>query len=224
MDAGARTGQAAAARPAGRLFIKICGCRRPEDAAAAAAAGADAVGMVLAPGFRRTVSLEEARRIRAAVPSGVLAVGVFVDQPAEEVEALAAAAGLDAVQLHGREDDACCRRLRARYVVLKAWDLVGPEPQEADWVLVEPRPGPGGGHGVAWDWGRVRLRRPRLPFLLAGGLDPGNVAEALAAARPHGVDVSSGVETDGAKDPRKMVAFCQAVRRWEDGGGAGGGL
>ncbi len=185
-----------------------------------AEAGADAFGLILAPGFRRTLTVEAAARLRLGAPPGLTAVGVFVGQPEDEVAAVAAAVGLDAVQLHGgRPADGL--GLRARYRLIRAWDLQGPEPDGADWLVLEPGARHGGGTGQAWDWSRVAAQRPRTPFLLAGGLTPETVAPACAAVRPDGVDVSSGVETDGRKDPAKIARFCEAARRWAHGEHAG---
>jgi len=188
------------------MWIKICGCRRPEDAAAAAASGADAFGLVLAPGFRRSLTVQEA---------ALLAVGIFVAQPVAEVAATAAAVGLDGLQLHGAGAEAVAHLLRGRYRILRAWDMQEPEPAGGDWLHLEPGARQGGGTGRAWDWSGLALRRPRRPFVLAGGLTPETAAGACAAAEPDGVDVSSGVETDGRKDPEKIARFCQAVRRWQ---------
>lgn len=198
------------------MWIKICGCRDPEDIAAAAAAGADAFGLILAPGFRRTLTVDEAARLRSVAPPGIEAVGVFVAQPPDEIAAAAQQVGLDAVQLHGVDPSL---PLRHRYRIVRAWDLEGAEPgrDEADWLLLEPGARRGGGTGRAWDWSRAALHRPRLPFALAGGLTPDTVAAACAATAPDGVDVSSGVETDGRKDPQKIARFCQAARRWAHG-------
>ena len=200
------------------MFIKICGCRRPEDVAAAAEAGADAVGINLVPGRRRSLAREAAARVRAAVPGGVLAAGIFLDQPLEEVLAWADALELDAVQLHGREPQEYVDRVRARYRVLRAWNLEPPRPA-ADWLLVEPGAGADGGSGEGWDWGRARGQGGGTPLVLAGGLTPENVAAACDRARPDGVDVASGVEVEGNKDPGRIARFCAAVRAWEAGQG-----
>lgn len=199
------------------MWIKICGCMRPEDAVAVGEAGADAFGMVLAPGFRRTLSAEQAARVRAAAPPSLMAVGIFVGQSADEVAAAAEAVGLDALQLHGDGADALYDRFRERYRIIRAWDMRGPEPTKADWLHLEPGAAMGGGTGRTWDWGLIADRPPQLPFVLAGGLMVDTVRAACEAARPHGVDVSSGVETDGRKDPDKIARFCAAVRRWQHG-------
>ncbi len=198
------------------MWIKICGCQRIEDVHAAAAAGANAFGLILAPGFGRTLTVEEAARLRANAPPGIEAVGIFVAQSPEQIAGVAEKVGLDALQLHGMDTPGA---LRHRYRIVRAWDMEGPQPEDADWLLIEPGARRGGGTGERWEWARVALRRPSLPFALAGGLTPETVAAACTAARPHGVDVSSGVETDGGKDPEKIARFCEAARRWANAHG-----
>jgi phosphoribosylanthranilate isomerase len=194
------------------VLIKICGLRDPAAVDAAVAAGADALGFNLVPGVRRRIAPELARSLGQRA-QGRLRVGVFRGQGAAEVVALAEAAGVDAVQVYERD---VALALRGRYRVFLAWDGRGPAPLDAaHWVLCDPG---GGGAGTPWDWSRVR----GLPVVLSGGLRPDNVAAALAAARPLGVDVSSGVETDGVKDPAKIGAFCAQVRGWVGDGVAAG--
>lgn len=195
------------------MFVKICSCRTPEAVDAAVAAGASAVGFIFVPSVRRFVDPLSARDLTARVPDGIWRVGVFLDQAPEEIAAVARAAAVDTVQLHGNEPPGVAAALRRQgWRVIQAWNGRGAMPQTADLVLVEPHAGQPGGRGQTWEWSSVR----DLPVLLSGGLTPGNVREALEAVRPFGVDVSSGVETDGAKDPDKIRAFCDAVRRWED--------
>ncbi len=202
------------------MFIKICGCRRPEDAAAAAAAGVSAVGLVLAPGFRRSLEPAAALQVRAAVPPGVWAVGVFVGQPLAAVRAAVEALALDAVQLHGEGGETVAAALRPICRVVRAWSGSGPPPEQADYVLAEPHADRGGGFGRPWDWSGAAAWGLPQPLILSGGLDPDNVVAACEAVRPWGVDVSSGVERDGVKDPGRMAAFCAAVRAWAQGHGA----
>lgn len=205
-----------------RLFVKICGVTDPEAALAAAAAGADAVGFVFHPPSRRYLTPAAAGALARLLGDGPARVGVFVDAPLGEVVAAARAAGLDWLQFHGRETPAYCRAARRRTGcrVIKALP-VGPDgpPRlpvwaegDADFFLLDA-PVPGGGR--PYDWSRARAASLPAPVLLAGGLTPENVAEALEAARPAGVDVSSGVETGGRKDPEKIRAFVARVRRWE---------
>lgn len=211
------------------LFVKICGIADREAGLAAAAAGADAVGFVFHPRSRRYVPPAAAGGIARALPEGVLRVGVFVDAPLERLREAAAAAGLDLLQLHGAETPAFCRRAREATGcgIIKALRVsgagapdLGPWRREAgaaDWFLLDAwDPDLPGGTGRAFDWAGARDLGLPAPVLLAGGLTPENVAAALDAARPAGVDVSTGVETDGRKDPDKIRRFVAGVRRWED--------
>jgi len=204
-----------------RLFVKICGVRTPEEARSAAEAGADAVGLVFWPGSPRRVDAPTARAIAEALPPSVLRVGVFVDADREELARTAEDAGLDLLQLHGDEPPQAFAGLPRR-----AWKAlrVGPDfaPSEADryagraaGLLLDARvEGTPGGTGRAFDWSLARGVRDRCPFLvLAGGLTPETVREAIHLVRPHGVDVSSGVEsTPGRTDPGKVRAFVEAAR------------
>lgn len=203
-----------------RTRIKICGLTRPEDAAAAVSSGADALGVVLAPSKRR-VTLEQAAVVFADVPPLVARVGVFVDARADDVWEAVARLGLTAVQFHGDEAPETCEA--APVPVIKALRM-GPGFVAADvdryqgavaaLLLDTYVAGEQGGTGMAFDWGRVAGVLPRdIPVLLAGGLRPGNVAQAVRTLRPYAVDVSSGVErSPGIKDRAKVAAFCDAVR------------
>jgi phosphoribosylanthranilate isomerase len=203
-----------------RLFVKICGVTTPEDAAAAAAAGADAIGVNLWPGSKRHVTPEAAREVLAAVPVGVMKVGVFVDAPDDQVAYCIKELGLDRAQLHGDEAPAHFGRLDSRLIrVVRVRDESSFE-TEAGWspalwmydAFVE---GFGGG-GVPAPWPLIAARA-RRPFLLAGGLTPENVAAAIAATQPDGVDVASGVESSSRrKDPAKIAAFIAAARGARD--------
>ncbi len=195
-------------------LVKICGLRSRRDVELAVEAGADMVGMVLSPGFRRSVSSEDAASMADASGDAV-AVGVFVDAAEEAVIRAVDELGLGAVQLHGSEDDEYVSRIRsdARAPVVKSFVVKGPQDVEAarhssaDLVLLDGGMGTGTGFDLSLV-GRVGRR-----FLLAGGLDPQNVLQAIAATRPYAVDVSSGVETGGVKDPEKMRAFVESVRK-----------
>lgn len=211
-----------------RLVVKICGITRPADAEAAIAAGADYLGVVLRPSPRQ-VGWEEARRIVGAArrgPRAVHTVAVLGDPDAEEF-GRAAAAGFDAVQLHGHETPARARALRQAYPILEVWkaiparrdeDLIGVPDYGVDAYLLESGHGGEGGTGERSAVSEAVLRRfaAERPSLLAGGLDAGNVASVIEAVRPLGVDVSSGVESaPGCKDPDKLRAFVEAARRAE---------
>lgn len=199
--------------------VKICGITAAEDAAAAVEAGADALGFVFVPGTPRHISPERAAVIIAALPPLVSAVGVFVDQPLDEVVTLTAACRLQAVQLHGHEPPAYCLRLPVP--VIKAVRVRGPEslaalegyPAQAFLLdaFVEGTPG---GTGVAFPWALARQATRHGRIILSGGLRPETVAEAVRTVRPFGVDVSSGVERrPGLKDHQKVREFIVAVRR-----------
>lgn len=199
------------------MRIKICGLTRAEDALAAVAAGADAIGLVFAAG-RRRVPLDSARAILAAVPPWFPVVGVFRDAPESEVLAALAELSLTHLQFHGREDLAYLDRFDRP--LIRALPLVSDEHEAAARELAAARPGvrllvdgAEGGSGTACDWSRAaRLARDHA-VILAGGLTPANVAAAIAAVRPAGVDVSSGVESAPAvKDADRIRRFVAAAR------------
>jgi len=199
-----------------RFLVKICGVTTPEDAAMAAAAGADAIGVNLWSGSKRFVEPAAARDVLAAVPNGVLRVGVFVDAPVAEVQRQIDELELDRAQLHGDESPAFFDRLDSQLIrVVRVRDQASFE-TEAGWspalwlydAFVE---GYGGG-GVPAPWPLIAARA-RRPFLLAGGLTPENVAAGIAATKPDGVDVASGVESSARrKDPARVAAFIAAAR------------
>ena len=180
------------------------------------AAGADAIGVNLWPGSKRHVTPEAARDVLAVVPAGVLKVGVFVDAPVEEVERCIDLLELDRVQLHGDESPAFFDRFDRRLIrVVRVRDEASFESEigwsPALWLYDAHVEGYGGG-GVPAPWPLIAARA-RRPFLLAGGLTPDNVSAAIAATRPDGVDVASGVESGPRrKDPAKVAAFIAAAR------------
>jgi phosphoribosylanthranilate isomerase len=203
--------------------IKICGLMRAEDVATSAAAGAAYLGVVFAEG-PRTVTMKLARELVAAA-SGVPVVGVFGRQTVEDILQIRESTGLSGAQLHGPHSQLDAQRLRAeglevwrvvRIAVPSDLDLLVPTMADSDAVLVEPRiPGALGGSGMSLDLAVAREARNRLaghPMVLAGGLTPATVAEALAFIRPDIVDVSSGIERrPGLKDPDKILNFVEAV-------------
>lgn len=205
--------------------IKICGLTRPEQAAACAAAGVAAVGCVFFPKSPRHVSASQAKEIIAALPAQVLSVGVFVDASFETIMRIARICGLRAIQLHGRESPQFVRRLATTGLrVFKAlFDGSLPSPAEAQKYdaaayLVECAKGPlPGGNALAWNWRRARPLGRRFPMILAGGLTPENVGQAIAASLADAVDVSSGVESaPGQKDLERVRRFVDAVCRTRD--------
>jgi len=200
------------------LRVKICGITQAEDARAAAAAGADAIGLVFHPSSPRAVTRGAARTIAAALPPWVARVGVFVDADPVEVRCTVEDVGLTAVQLHGDETAAYIDRLGLRIPVIKAiamkdgWERVAECFAHVPILLDHARPDAPGGTGRAWNYARFhRSLRPSW-FILAGGLDAANVANAVERLRPDAVDVSTGVESaPGIKDQRKIADFMRAV-------------
>jgi phosphoribosylanthranilate isomerase len=201
------------------IRVKICGIRTEADAVMAAEAGADAIGMIFAPA-RRQIDAAQARRIAAALPPFVTKVGVFVNEPLDRVRALVDTIRLDAVQLHGDETPDDCATVREWGVtVIRAIQVAGPLDAAAlralpvHAVLLDTyRPGVRGGTGETFDWSHAVPVARCMPVILSGGLRPEFVAEGIKMVRPYGVDVSSGVETDGRKDPAKIQAFILAAR------------
>ena len=199
------------------MIIKICGIQTLEAAQTAAESGADLIGFVFA-NSKRKIDATIAASISVAVP-GPGKVGVFVNQPLSEVLEIADRCRLDYLQLHGEESPEYCRSLNRP--VIRAC-RVGPDftpstvaDYPADYLLLDSFvPGQSGGTGIPFDWRAVSLRigRPTQKFLVAGGLTPENVSEAIHILNPDGVDVSGGVETDGVKNPGKISRFIAAAR------------
>ncbi|MGH8494157.1 MAG: phosphoribosylanthranilate isomerase [Moraxellaceae bacterium] len=208
-----------------RLRAKICGITRPEDARAAVAAGADAIGFVFYPQSPRYVAPEVAAAIIRALPPFVTTVGLVVDASADEVRALLQAVPLSLLQFHGDEDDAFCAQFGKPWI--KALTVKPDSDVEAEiakypgasGILLDAwHPDLKGGTGQTFDWRRFPKNTGK-PLVLAGGLNPENVAEAVQLTQPYAVDVSGGVEkTDaagvlqkGIKDAGKIEAFIKAV-------------
>ncbi len=199
--------------------VKICGITSAEDALAAVEAGADALGFVFAPGTPRLVPPETAERIVAGLPPFVTAVGVFVDQPLEEVLRIAARCNLQAVQLHGDEPEAFSRRIPLKVIkALRVRDVPDLRPiptYPAHAFLLDAFvEGQAGGTGALISWDLAVHAKGHAPIILSGGLRPETVALAVRRVRPYGVDVSSGVEAGpGRKDHQKVREFIAAVRQ-----------
>lgn len=202
-----------------RTRVKICGLTRGGDLEAAIALGVDAVGLVFHPASPRAVSIDQAAVLARAVPAFVSVVGLFVDAEPAWVHAVLKRVPLAALQFHGREPPDYCAQfgrpwLKALAVAADSdvLALTRRYDQAASWLLDTYDPALAGGTGRAFDW---RLIPPELAgrIVLAGGLNPDNVAAAIAQVRPHAVDVSGGVESGkGLKDAVKMAAFMQGVR------------
>jgi phosphoribosylanthranilate isomerase len=203
-----------------RTRVKICGITRPEDAEAAAAQGADAIGLVFYRPSPRYVTLERAQRIVAVAPAFVATVAVFVNPAREEVEAVIRQCGVTLLQFHGDESPDFCAgfsrpyikaaRIRAELDLLK---YLSPHATARAWMLDAFHEDLWGGTGGAFDWSLLP-REMAKPIVLSGGLTTGNVADAIRRVRPYAVDVSTGVEASkGIKDAAKIAAFIGAVRR-----------
>jgi phosphoribosylanthranilate isomerase len=202
--------------------IKFCGLTSLADAELAAAAGAWAIGLIFWPGSKRRCDLQTAAEISATLRRRVQVAGVFVNATLDEIAGTAEAAQLSLVQLHGDEGPAFCgevaRRTGAKVIkaarVRTGADIQALSPFHTDFHLLDSYvPGQPGGTGEAFAWELARLHRGPIPMILSGGLNPGNVAEAITLVRPFAVDVASGVEGGpGRKDPEKLEAFAAAVR------------
>lgn len=201
------------------IRVKICGIQDETAALIAAEAGADAIGLIFAES-RRQVTLAQAQRIARTLPPFVSRVGVVVNEPMDRLRALIDGVRLDAVQLHGDESPEFCLAVRELGVtVIKAIRVSGPlDPTHlrafpVSAVLLDThRVGQRGGTGELFDWRFAAPVAATMPVILSGGLSPENVAAGIAAVRPYGVDVSSGVETDEHKDPVKIRSFVVAAR------------
>jgi len=199
----------------GRVRIKLCGLMREEDIEAVNEVRPDFAGFILAEGRRRSLSPERVAALRVRLAPGILAVGVFLDQAPDFICRAADLAGLDLIQLHGCESEETIREVQrmSGRPVIKAFRIDGPADiaraaaSGADCVLLDSG---AGGTGSAFD--QALAATLTRPYFLAGGLDAGNVAQSVRRLRPFAVDVSSGIETAGAKDRTKMKAFAQAAR------------
>ena len=198
--------------------IKLCGLSRPCDIEWANALMPDYIGFVFAQKSKRFVSPERAKALREGLDSNIRAVGVFVNEAPEAVADLLNTGVIDMAQLHGGEDEEYIKALRGLTdkPLIKAFRVDSPADLEkarnssADYVLLDNG---AGGTGTAFDW--ALLKGFDRPYFLAGGLGPGNVRQAIMALDPFAVDVSSGIETNGAKDYMKMTAFVNAARHEE---------
>ena len=207
--------------------VKICGLKTADDIAAAVAAGAAYVGFVFFPKSPRNLSIAEARALATGVPAGVAKVALVVNADDDLLDAITAEVPIDMLQLHGSETPARVSEVRARYglPVMKAVGVADESDLEAltayakvaDQILVDAKPPNGadlpGGNGLSFDWRLIAGRRWPVPWMLAGGLEAGNVAEAVRLTGARQVDVSSGVESaPGQKDAAKIAAFVGAAQ------------
>lgn len=201
-----------------RTRVKICGITRIEDATAAARAGADAIGLVFEPKSPRYIKPDQAQAIVRALPPFVTVVGLFVNAAPDTVETVLNRVPLDLLQFHGNETPEQCRRYHRPYIkAIHMQPDVNLHEQarryaDAEGLLLDTAANVAGGSGQTFDWSLVPTDLGK-PVILAGGLTPENVAEAVRKVRPFAVDVSSGVEqAKGIKDAQKISTFIQAVR------------
>ena len=203
-----------------RTRIKICGITRAEDADAAVEAGADALGLVFYPPSPRAVDVAQAVDAVGNVPAFVSVTALFVNPTVEEVQRVLDSVRIDLIQFHGDEDDDFCRQFKRPYIkalrVRQASDVVASclrFPGALAILLDSYKPGVPGGTGETFDWSLVPETPPK-PIVLAGGLEPSNVASAIKQIRPFAVDISGGVEASkGIKDHSKITDFVNEVYR-----------
>ncbi len=198
--------------------IKLCGLRRACDIDCVNELAPEYIGFVFAPKSKRYVTPEEAQVLRKQLKKEIIPVGVFVDEEIEQITRLVDEHIIEAVQLHGKEDEEYIGALRKRVecTIIKAFrienkeDIVAANSSTADYVLLDS----GGGSGETFDWSLIR--EMERPYFLAGGLTPENVQMVISQLQPFAVDASSSLETDGFKDKEKMAAFVNAVRQRKD--------
>ena len=200
------------------MIVKICGLKEARHAEAAAKLGANLLGFVFAESPRKTTP-QQVREIIRQLPLTARKVGVFVDEDSQQVNDIVSFCGLDMAQLHGRETPDDCRKIFCpvikgfRVSDAKSLEALEPYRNIVELFLLDTYvPGLAGGSGQTFDWSLARQAAKYGMILLAGGLNPENVGSAIKTAMPSGVDVSSGVETDGRKDLAKIEAFIKQVR------------
>lgn len=198
------------------MKIKLCGLTRSCDIEAVNELQPDYIGFIFAKKSRRYVSPEKAEELKAMLAPGIQAVGVFVNEEPEQIVSLLETGTIDVAQLHGQEGEREIRRLRelTDHPLIQAFridteqDVERANASTADYVLLDSG---AGGTGTVFDWDL--LQAIRRPYFLAGGLDTENLGTVKAKLNPYGIDVSSGIETDGYKDKEKMTAFVAAARK-----------
>lgn len=194
--------------------IKLCGLKRPCDIEYANELMPDFIGFVFAPKSKRYVSFDEAKALKENLNSGITSVGVFVNEPTENIVKLTRSNIIDMIQLHGSEDNEYIKNLRSKvscpiiqaFQIKDKQDIADANKSEADYILLDS----GTGSGEVFNHSLIQdIKRD---FFLAGGLDSENVMDAISKYKPYAVDASSSLETDGVKDKDKMTAFVKAVR------------
>lgn len=209
-----------------RTRVKICGITRPEDGVSAAGFGVDAIGLNFFAPSPRAITVSRAQAIIQELPPFITVVGLFVDAPEAQIRGVLAGIHLDMLQFHGRERPAECGIYALPYIkavgMRKGIDVCGMEVQYqgARGLLLDTyKEGAPGGTGEQFDWAGIPQTGLHKPFILAGGLTPANVAQAITTVRPYAVDVSSGVEAaKGIKDEGKIKAFMEAIKTAESRG------
>lgn len=203
------------------MKLKFCGIRRIEDVIYCNVLQPDYMGMILSPGFRRSVSLEESIRLVRKKDDRIRSVGVFVNASPEEIVRVLRSVPLDVIQLHGNEDAAIIKNVHIltglpvwkAVRVQSAMEIRAAELLGADQLVLEGYvPGKVGGTGKTADWSLIAKEPPKVPFFLAGGLKAENLRNALQKVHPAGIDLASGIETDGVKDYEKMKEIVKIVR------------
>lgn len=198
--------------------IKLCGLKRPCDIEYVNELAPEYIGFVFAKGSKRYVYPDDAELLREKLNEGILPVGVFVNEEIDVIVDLLDRHIIEAVQLHGSENEDYISALRecTKCTIIKAFriessdDIITANNSSADYVLLDS----GGGSGETFDWSLIK--EINRPYFLAGGLTPENVEAAITKLQPFGVDASSSLETDGFKDKEKMTAFVEAVRGRKD--------
>lgn len=196
--------------------IKLCGLSRASDIETANELIPDYIGFIFAPKSKRYVTPEKAAELKSLLSRDIKAVGVFVDEDIDRVAELLNHGMIDIAQLHGREDEAYISSLRSltdapiiqAFKISSHIDIERAEQSASDYILLDS----GAGSGATLDWDMIKSSGIKRPYFLAGGLAPDNVRDAVSLLDPFAVDVSSGIETDGLKNPDKMRSFVQAVR------------
>ena len=200
-----------------RTRIKLCGMSRRSDIEAANALKPDFIGFIFWEKSKRNVPRDVALELKKVLLPDIKAVGVFVDEDPEAVAQLLIEGIIDIAQLHGHEDEEYIGRIRElapgrpiikAFVIRSGEDLEAAKESTADYLLLDS----GTGSGKSFDHELIKNAGFTKPWFLAGGMSPENVGEAIELVRPFGVDVSSGIETEGQKDPDKMKRFVEAVR------------
>lgn len=203
--------------------IKFCGFTRGADIDVAVALQVDFIGLIFVPKSPRCLTLERAASLRSRIPPPMQAVALVMDQPRETIAAIVETLAPDVLQFHGAESDEFCASFGLPFFKTIA---MGGSPSDNEvlarcaeyssayaWLFDGHAAGGQGGSGQCFDWTRLAALASEKPFLLAGGLNPANVAQAIKTANPWGVDLASGIESaPGVKDHKKMRAFVQAVR------------